>query len=111
MQKVPDFLAFFNNFHLYLISNQLCTIDFSQCVLSANSHRHLLGHQVNPLFVQFRSHVRGTTFSMHFCIDNTHVEFEVKVLRKISARFWLNGHAPFYIQVNGGPKNYFQLSP
>ena len=60
---------------------------------------------------ELRSHVRGTTFSMHFCIDNTHVEFEVKVLRKISARFLLNGHALFYIQVNGGPKNYFQLSP
>ena len=54
---------------------------------------------------------RGTTFSMHFCIDNTLVDFELKVLRKISARFLLNGYALFYIQVNGGPKNYFQLSP
>ena len=47
MQKVPDFLAFLNNFHLYLISNQLCPIDFSQCVIPFSKRSFLCQHSEN----------------------------------------------------------------
>ena len=38
-----------------------------------------VGHNARPLFVRFRSRVFGTTMSMHFCIDNTLLDFGSKV--------------------------------
>ena len=47
MQKVPDVLAFLNLFHLYLFSNQLWPIDFSQCVIPFSKQSFLCQHSEN----------------------------------------------------------------